>query len=135
MTTANITENPHFKNVDRAPYELAYLLRHMPEGGFHYSEPLTPDQRLMAEAARRHTMNARSTLIHGLEAIGQYLMVAGLNDENDVEKRSLVGLGELISHVATEYQFLEELESSLRETLLAQDARDTSETSKPKGGK
>jgi hypothetical protein len=105
-------DNPHFNNIPRAPYELGHLLLRLPTAG-----QLTSDDVLVAEAARKHAMNASDTLLSGLEALGQMMFVAATNNQFDLERGSLASLGCLISHIAVEQQFLQETEWSIREKL------------------
>ena len=128
--------NPHIKNISRAPYELGYLLKKMPVG-FSRHEPLTPEGRLLADAAQHHADNASNTLLHGIEAIGQILMTAALNEEGKISSTHLVHLGGLIEHLAVEAQVMQEIYYDMREALAADDLRandKTSPTSGKKGG-
>lgn len=93
--------NPHFACIERAPYELGHLLKKLPVN-FSRFNPITSDDRLIAEAARNHAMNANATLMSGLEALGQFMFVAGANNDNEVEPQQLVNLGCLITHIAVE---------------------------------
>ncbi len=115
QTSAQIppSENPHFHHCDRAPYELGYLLRQLPPV-FDPFFKLTPETHLIAEAAVQHASNANDTLIHGLEALGHFIYVAGDNDDAGVDMARLADLGCLIQHMAAEMQFLQETEGSLR---------------------
>ncbi len=131
--TASPADNPHFKFIDRAPYELGYLLRKLPVD-FSISRPLTPDDRLIAEAARSQAMNANDTLLHGLEALGQVMFVAGANEQNEVDAGHMASLGCLIGHIAVEIQFMQETEWSIRETLAAHDENDAVQAAKSKKG-
>jgi hypothetical protein len=108
--------NPHFANIDRPAYELGHLLKKMP-ADFSRRHPLTPDDRLIAEAARDHAVNANGTLIRGLAALGHVMSVAGANEHGAVDADQLKKLGDLINHIAVESQFLQEAEWRLREIL------------------
>lgn len=118
------TENPHFHQIERAPYELGHLLLKMPPDFSMFSKP-SPESQLIAQAARQHAMNGSYTLLSGLEALGQCMFVAGANEENDVDKRSFRDLGCLISHLAVEIQFLHETELMIGEALAAHTELDT----------
>ncbi|ATQ75064.1 hypothetical protein CR152_11435 [Massilia violaceinigra] len=102
--------------VDRAPYEIPYLFRRLPE---HFSShsPLAEADRPVAEATAHHASNASDTLIHGLAAIGHVLMQAGLNAEGRVSGNHLARLGDLITHMAIEVEFLHDLEFRLNGAL------------------
>lgn len=125
----NITENPHFRNVERAPYELGHLLKQL-SPAFSERGEATPGDRLIAEAAMRHAENASHTVICGLEALGQVIFVAGANEENRIDGQTLASLGYLIKHLAVEAQFLHETEWTIHEELVTRDA-----AAKSKGGK
>jgi hypothetical protein len=131
-----VTENPHFKNVDRAPYELGYLLKNLPEGFSQY-EPLTPDTRLIAEAACHHADNANGTLMSGIATIGDLLVTAALNEEGEISSRYLASLGALITHLAAEAEFMQDIHDTMQAALDADDLRAPEKKSKQvvqKGG-
>lgn len=134
MSIAN--DNPHFAHIPRAPYEIGCLLKKLPVG-FSAYEPLTPDSRLIAEAAQQHAGNANDRLMRGLEALGEVVSTAGGNENREVSQTSLMWLGELIAHLSVEAQFMQELDWSIRDVLEADDRRaaknKTSDVSK-KGG-
>ena len=111
-----IRKNPHFNRVDRAPYELGYLLRQLPPEHDPFFK-LTPETVLIAEAAAQHASNANDTLLHGLAALGQFIYVAGTTEETEVGQDALADLGCLVRHLAVEMQFLQETESTLRHAL------------------
>ena len=125
--------NPHIKNISRAPYELGYLLKNMPAGFSRY-EPMTPESRLVADAVQNHADNASNTLLHGIEAIGQMLMTAALNEGGEISSMHLVHLGGLIEHLAVEAQFMQEIYEDARAALAADDVR-TNEKTSPTSGK
>lgn len=125
--------NPHFAHIDRAPYELGHLLAKM-TADFSRANPLTADDRLIAEAARDHAMNGNETLMSGLEALGRIMFVAGTNDQYEVDSGHLASLGCLISHIVVEAQFLQETEWHIRETLEAHDERATAKDAKSQKG-
>ncbi|GGX76826.1 hypothetical protein GJV26_16995 [Massilia dura] len=104
--------NPHFARADRAAYELGHLLRKLPEN-LLAAEHLALDQRLIVQAARNHADNASTTLLRGIEALGSVLLAAGTDAQSGIEPRILMGLGELIAHLAVEAQFVRELSENL----------------------
>lgn len=117
---SSTTKNPHFSRVNRGPYELGHLLSKMPDDFTAYTLA-TSETRLMAEAVAQHASNGNDSLMRGLEALGEVLCVVGLNDENEVDKRCLTGIGNLIQHIATEAQFLQEVEENYRYILCEQE--------------
>lgn len=134
--THTSTDNPHFDRISRAPYEIGHLLKKLPVGFSAYA-PLTPDTRLIAEAAQTHASNANDTLMRGLEAIGDVVSVAGANQDGQLSELSLMRLGELITHLSVEAQFLQELDWSIGDVLKADDLRAAAAKSSPankKGG-
>lgn len=120
MSLAN--DNPHFARIERAPYEIGQLLRKLPTDFSAYA-PLTPDSRLIAEAAQQHANNANDTLMRGLEALGNVLSIAGANQGGEASQSSLMGLGELITHLSVEAQLMQELDWNIRAVLEADDLR------------
>lgn len=110
--------NPHFRFVERAPYELGYLLNKLP-ADFSSHSKLTADERLIAEAASMHASNANLELMNGLEVLGQVIAHAATNpDDAGIDKDQMMSLGTLIKHLAVEAQFLQELDFRLSEALL-----------------
>ena len=69
-------KNPHFKHIERAPYELGHLLKNMPSDISAFKSQ-SADAYLMADAAHLHAGNGLSTLIDGLEALGSLMVTAG----------------------------------------------------------
>lgn len=115
-----ITKNPHFERVNRAPYELGNLLIRMPKDFSAYTLA-TPETCLMAEAAAQHAENANDCLMSGVEALGGILTTAGLSNANEVNKGDIVGIGELIQHMAVEAQFMQEMAGEYRFVLHEQE--------------
>jgi hypothetical protein len=113
------SENPHLTHIDRAPYELGYLLRGLP-ADFASFKPASATAVLMADAAATHAGNATDTLLSGLEALGNILFVAGANEENEIDKGDIASLGALIAHLAIECQFMQETAHDLRWILAEQ---------------
>ncbi len=104
--------NPYYLNPERAPYELGNLLLQLPEK-FSPFTPQRADVLLKASAAASHAHNANHVLLHGLEAIGKTLFVAGTNESWELGPETLAHLGFLIQHLAVEAQFLQETEQQL----------------------
>jgi len=92
-------KNPHFRNVDRAPYELSSLLTDIRKA------KSVEDIKLMGEAAEQHASNCRDTLLRGLDAIGHIMIRAYGNEEDEIAPGYAMSIGELISHIACELQF------------------------------
>ena len=116
-------KNPYLDHIHRAPYELGYLLKRLSPDFAWHSKPVG-DDLLIAKAAVRHASNANETVLSGIEAIGK-MMFAVANSEYSVEQQHVAHLGELISHLAVESQFLQEITGSLTEALHNHDADNT----------
>lgn len=117
-----VHDNPNFRFVDRAPYELRRLMRQLPPDLSPY-QPVTDEHRLIAEAAHTHASNAADTITCGLEALGHILSVAALSKDHDVESRHLARIGELIQHLAVDLQAIAEVEFTITDALTADDKR------------
>ena len=102
--------------VGRAPYQLAHLIRQLPED-FSLYAPFAEAHRPVATAVAHHASNANDTLLHGLAAIGHVLMVAGLNTDGQVDGSHLARLGDLITHLAVEMETMQVLTWAIREAL------------------
>lgn len=111
-TNTSPASNPHFGHIDRAPYELGHLLQELPDY-FSTFTPMTPEVLLKATAAAGHAHNANDTLMHGLEALGKMMFVAGANEQHELGVGTLSDLGCLIQHIAVEAQFLQETASCM----------------------
>lgn len=113
-----LAENPHFDNIERAPYELGRLLKNMPADFSSFSSA-SHETLLMAAAAAQHASNANDALLRGLGALGKAMCVAGNSDDFELENRDISGLGELIQHLAIEMEFLrgtaDDFEFAIRE--------------------
>lgn len=98
-------QNPHFNNIERAPYELGSLL-------LKFAKRLTPheqlsnDDLLKVDAIECHAQNSRETVLDGIEAVGDLLYVASGNETSEIEPRTLADIGRLIRYLAVEAQFL-----------------------------
>lgn len=114
--------NPHLRRIERAPYELAYLLKSM-RPDFSSYEKASRDDVQLAAAAAEHAENANSTILFGMQALGRLLYVAASNEEIDIDRNSLANIGNLISHLAMEAQFTGELEHDLKFTVNEQKKR------------
>lgn len=102
---------PEFKNAEQAAYELPWLLRRL---GQDSAAALSPEQRLIAQAAQGHAYNASDDVLSGIEAIGSLLFIAGNNDQWPLNSTQLCNIGVLIKHLAVEAQFLKETEAEMR---------------------
>lgn len=105
--------NPYLGNVDRAPYELRHLLRHLSP---HLPAPAMMDseERKIAEAVQQHAENTSTTLLHGMEALGKLMSAAGCDRSGEIDQRTLMGLGELVAYLAVEAQLMQELTKQCR---------------------
>ena len=101
-------DNPFIKHIERAPYEIGYLLKKLPRD-FAIDMDHPPEIYQMADALRRHAHNTMGTLLHGLEAIGKMMGVASGNEQNPLDASAIADVGCLIQHIAVEMQFLSEV--------------------------
>lgn len=106
-----IANNPLFKHVDRAAYELPDLLKQL--GEVDCSKPVPQEQMHMVSAVAQHARNAQNTLLDGLESLGRLMTVAGLNDEYTLAGDDVAKLGSLLTHIAVEAEFLRFTESEM----------------------
>jgi len=115
--------NPHFNRIDRAPYELGYLLQKLPDDTFCLSavgsntlrkpNAINPDALLIVKAACKHAVNANETVMRGIESLGEMLFLISGNTEYDVSAEAISGMGCLLQHLAVEAQFLQETSAAL----------------------
>jgi hypothetical protein len=110
-----IATNEFFNHPDRAAYELAYLLRALPQH-FDIKEALSGDQVLQVKAAETHAENYTDILLHGIESIGHLMYSAG-NNENAPLKH-FASLGALVGELAGQLQFLDEFRTSVADRKL-----------------
>ncbi|NHZ93620.1 hypothetical protein F2P45_32170 [Massilia sp. CCM 8733] len=115
----NLADNPGLGSVDRAPYQLAHLLRRLP-ADFSAYQPFPDADCATAELVARHARNANETLMHGLAALGHVMMLAGLNEEGQAASSHLARMGDLITHLAVEAETMQELDLSISNALKAQ---------------
>jgi hypothetical protein len=109
--------NPYLEYPERAPYELGTLLRTLPID-LDADGCKTEDEALRLAAADRHALNHQSTLLHGLEAMGRLMSNAGVCEYRPVSQLDVSQLGELVSHLALQLQFIEDFRSNIADTLL-----------------
>ena len=101
-----MSHSDHFQHIERAPFELGRLLRALPR---YLSDPeLTDEQRDMAAAAANHANNYSASLLSGLESLGRVLWSAALNAEQQVDNRDFAGVGQLVSALAVQLQYLDD---------------------------
>jgi hypothetical protein len=130
------TENPHFRHCERAPYELGHLLMKLQPASFSAERAeaaLAEHPRLAVEAAMCHASNANETLMHGIEALGHILYVAAENEDCGLDMRAVRNLGPLLSHIAVEAQFLQELGWSLKRDIERLDAEEATPAPSKRG--
>lgn len=96
--------NPHFVGRLRPAYELSTLLRELPST----VDLTSADKRLQLEAAEKHAENYSVTLLDGLESLGRVMWIAGENKDWPVEQHDVARMGDLISQLAIQLQFLGE---------------------------
>lgn len=107
--------NPHFHDIDRAPYEFASLIRKLP--GDFPGDVMSSDERQQVEAAITHAQNINFALMNGIEAIGHLLFSSATNAEFPPSVGTLENLAGLIKHIAVEAQFVQEQRGDLQATL------------------
>jgi hypothetical protein len=115
-------ENPHFGQVERAPYEFFRLMREIPED-FFPTHPCSHHTYQKIQAAGDHAYNMRTELLRGLEALGTVVWSAANNDEQDVMPVVLGDIASLINHMAVTLQYVCEFESEARMTRHMRDVR------------
>jgi len=108
----------HPQKINRAPYELSYLLNQLPTD--LSSTSLTKQDLVIAGAARNLAMSANHSLMSGLEALGKVMSVAGGNADDEIDSSTVADLGSLVRHMAAEARFLQETESYLNGAIDAQ---------------
>lgn len=101
-------DNPHFKNRERAPCELAYLLRELPRHVDLRNAQNEPETRLQLEAAERHADNYRGVLLDGLVSMGRVMFCAASNEDWPVQQHDVSRIGALIAEMGVQLQFLNE---------------------------
>jgi hypothetical protein len=107
------TTNTEFRFAERAPYELAYLLRELPR---HFrGADLSSRQLLEIEAADHHAANHSDSLIRGLQGLGRLIASTGLNEEMAPDVSDFADVGSLVTEIALQLQFLNEFRQSIAE--------------------
>lgn len=102
-----------FQRPERAPYELGFLLRTLPR---HLSvAELTAEKIDQVDAASQHADIVVGTLLDGLESMGRLMWSASCNEENPVDAEDLGNLGQLVSSLAVQLQFLNDFRSDANE--------------------
>ncbi|KAF3997570.1 hypothetical protein [Glaciimonas immobilis] len=114
--------NPHFRSVDRAPYEMGFLLKAIDDDVSSYA-PITDDQALKAEAIAKHADNAQEVISRGLEAIGEVLSIAGCNADATVNGSTVSAIGEIIRHLTVEAQLMRDMGDLMTDTVAAHQKR------------
>jgi hypothetical protein len=104
--------NPYYKNHDRAPYELGHLLQQLP-ADFGLAPAAELKHVQIASAAETHAHVAGSTILSGIEAIGQLMEAAGTSGEESTSPHTMFCLGGLLRHLAVEGQYLRGVGDSL----------------------
>ena len=107
-------QNKHYKNVERAPAEIGYLLQQLPANLSSESD-FTPDLLKKIEAVESHATNASFAVLCGLIAVGDMLGTVMMEKESarNISADTLSKLGFLINHLSVELQFLHETESDM----------------------
>lgn len=115
--------NEHFRNRLRSSYELAHLLRQMPNHCDLTASDAPADMRQQMEAAERHADNYSEILLDGLESLGRVMWSASGNDEWPIEQRDVGCIGNLISQLAVQLQFIDEFRSSVNYEIAQENER------------
>ena len=103
----------HFQRPERAPYELSYLLRALPRN--LVGSELTAEQRDQVQAAGQHASIVTSTMLHGLESMGRVMWSAGVNLKSPPDLDDFANVGQLVTGLAVQLQFLVEFQSEAEE--------------------
>ena len=127
------TPNPHFNQIERAPYELGHLFRKLPYD-FPADQAMPSDQRQQVEAVISHAWNANYTLMNGIEAIGQLLFTAANSKGNPTDASVFADIGTLIKHLAVEAHFLQEQQFDLQAVLDRDERRAATSPLRQKSG-
>ncbi|KAF3996629.1 hypothetical protein [Glaciimonas immobilis] len=114
--------NPHFRSVERAPYEMGFLLKAIANDVSSFAL-ITDDQALEAEAIARHADNAQEVISRGLEAIGEVLSIAACNAESTVNGSTVSAIGEIIRHLTVEAQLMRDMGGLMTDTVAAHQKR------------
>jgi hypothetical protein len=124
-TSSTTTEqNPHFDHIDRAPYELGYLLRNLPPD-VNPHQKHSEETYLIADAAKKHASNSLDAIVHGLVALGSIMTTAGCNDEGRLDQSTVISLGQLVQHIGLEIQLFSEIEHSMNEIVRSRNQHTT----------
>ena len=102
--------NPLFKNIERAAYELPGLFQILGEPSA--SVPLTEAQRHAAAAIQSHAGNAQEVILDGIETIGH--LMSSFTDDYDLDRHHICNLGMLIKHLAVEADQLRNSAADMR---------------------
>lgn len=106
-------QNLPVEHTERAPYELARLLRSLPDTLDVPSASITDQQRKQLTAADCHAAEYTNTLLNGLESMGRMIYSASLNTRQTLELRDVAQTGLLITELAVQLQFLDEFRSAV----------------------
>jgi hypothetical protein len=112
-------KNPQIKNLDRPAYELPDLIKRL--GDVSCFDPLTQEQRDMADAIQTHARNAHEVLLDGMESVGHLMTLAGGGDV-ELDNHHVLNLGALLQHLAVEANYLRAAESDMRCVIDEQEA-------------
>lgn len=100
-------------NVERAPYELARLLRALPDSLDLPATAITDEQRKQLTAADCHAAEYTNTLLNGIESMGRVIYSASLNTRQTLELRDVAQVGLLVTELAVQLQFLDDFRSAV----------------------
>jgi hypothetical protein len=109
--------NPEFKHVDGAPYELPDLIKRL--GDVSFSTPLPQERLDMVDAIKTHARNVQELILDGIESVGHLMTLVGCGDL-EVENGHITQLGALLKHLASETNFLRATEGDMHQIIKEQ---------------
>jgi hypothetical protein len=105
----NLQRERFFKHCERAPYEIAHLLRQLPPDTSRLT-PQTEETRAIAYAVHRHACNGLDNALCSIEVLGKLLVKIGCNaQDNTLDAGQTVDVGALFQSLAVQAQMYYEL--------------------------
>jgi len=102
---------PIFQRAERAPFELARLLRGLPR--HLHGASLSAEQLEQIDAADKHALNSSLTLLDGLQSLGRVLWSAGGNETSPPEVRDCARVGMLVTEIALQLEFMNDFRAEV----------------------
>lgn len=109
--------NPHFNQVDGAPWELPTLIKNL--GDVAHGDVLTEDRLHMVDAIQVHARNGQELLHDGIRSLGHLMELTGCG-ELEVSNEHIANLGTFLKHLAGQADFLRSTESDMRHIMREQ---------------